>query len=147
MNMGPSELKAFFFLTTHIHWPISNVFGTLSTPNGSTFLDPPPPPNRDKCAPLDYSSYREKLNCLGKPNGIKPSCYRKHLGECILELGNILGTRRKNQIFPPIHPTPKRKKRGPILIACWAFPLDAWIFCFQNCLSPFSAYVNTPIIN
>jgi hypothetical protein len=33
------------------------------------------------------------------------------------------------------------------LSACWAFPLAAWNFYFQNCLSPFLAWANTPIIN
>ncbi len=134
-----SWLFLFLFERPIFICPSAICFGTLSIPNWSTFLDPLPLQNRDKCAPLDYSLYTEELNCLGKPNGIKPRCYWEHIGECILELGNILGTRGKNQKFPPVHPTPKRKKRGPILTACWAFSLDAWIFCFQNCLSPFSA--------
>jgi len=59
---------------------------------------------------------------LGKPNGIKPWCYWEHLGECILELGNLLGTsweqgeETKNS-HPPTLP-PKEKKIGPIVTAC-----------------------------
>jgi len=42
------------------------------------------------------------------------------------------------------HPTPKMKKTRPIVNACWAFLLTAWNFNFQNCLSPFSTWANTP---
>jgi len=43
MNVGRSELKAFFFPERAIFiGPSAICFGTLSTPpNGSTFLDPP----------------------------------------------------------------------------------------------------------
>jgi len=96
----------------------------------------PPFQNRNKCAPLDYSLYTEELNCLGKPNGIKPRCYREHLGECILELGNILGTRGKNPKIPSRPPYPqKKKKRAPPEPSHWMHEFSV----SKTVLSPFSA--------
>ncbi len=67
-------------------------------------------------------------------------------------LGNILGTwkehvgnkrkMKKNPAFPPPKTTKnkKKKKKKGDLSACWAFPLAAWNFYFQNCSSPFLAW-------
>jgi hypothetical protein len=55
---------------------------------------------------------------------------------------------RKKEKNPPLPPKPKtwKKIKQGTWRACWAFPLAAWNFCFQNCLSPFLAWDNTPII-
>ncbi len=62
---------------------------------------------------------------------------------------NMLGTKEKWKkillpTHPPTHPKLKRKKNQGTLSACWAFPLAAWNFYFQNYSSPFLAWANTP---
>jgi hypothetical protein len=59
---------------------------------------------------------------------------------------NTLETREK-KLNVSLSPLSKRKKLDPFMSACWAFPLDAWNFYFQNCSSPFSTWTNTPVIN
>jgi hypothetical protein len=80
-------------------------------------------------------------------------CYWEHLWGTYWEpienlKGNMLVTKEKWN--PPTHPTPtqnlKEKNQGTFR-ACWAFPLAAWNFYFQNRSSPFLAWANTPIIN
>jgi hypothetical protein len=51
---------------------------------------------------------------------------------------NTLGTTKPQKSNPQILPP---------LSALWALSLVAWNFYFQNCLSPFSTWANTPIIN
>ncbi len=46
-----------------------------------------------------------------------------------------MGWKLKMKSFAPS----KKKKTGLLMSACWAFPLGAWKFSFQNCLSPFFA--------
>jgi hypothetical protein len=53
---------------------------------------------------------------------------------------------KKSSPHPP-NPKLKRKWHQGTLSACWAFPLATWNFYFQNCLSPFLVWANTPIIN
>jgi len=82
---------------------------------------------------LPFSLYTWQLN-LGQNIWNKHKCY----WECLREQpgepqGNRIRTlwehmrskKRKPKINSP-HPTPKMKKAGPILGACWAFPLAAW---------------------
>jgi hypothetical protein len=49
---------------------------------------------------------------------------------------------RKTKNTSPQHPLPRKKKPGPIMSACWAFPLAAWNSYFQNCSSPSLAWAN-----
>jgi len=52
-----------------------------------------------------------------------------------------------SQTAPPPLQNPLKQKNQGTLSECWAFPLTAWNFYFQNCLSLFLAWANTPIIN
>jgi hypothetical protein len=52
------------------------------------------------------------------------------------------GRKTKNNSPQAPTPPPRKKKPGPIMSACWAIPLAAWNFYFQNCSSPFLAYTN-----
>jgi hypothetical protein len=60
---------------------------------------------------------------------------------------------KKNKKIKKIGHTPHQlieawnKTNQGTLSACWAFPLTAWNFYFQNCSSPFLAWANTSIIN
>ncbi len=76
-----------FFWKSHIHWPINESLGTLSTPQWEHLFGPPVQ-NRNKCAPLHFSFlvYIHGSWTLGKPR-----CYWEHLGECIWEyFGNLM---------------------------------------------------------
>jgi hypothetical protein len=58
-----------------------------------------------------------------------------------MHLGTHWEQRNKtNNPCPP--PTHKKQKTGSFMRACWAFPLAAWNFYFQNCSSPFLAWAN-----
>jgi hypothetical protein len=39
-------------------------------------------------------------------------------------------------------PPPQKEKTAPFMRACWALPMAAWNFSFQNCVSPFFASAN-----
>jgi hypothetical protein len=74
--------------------------------------------------------------------------YQEHPWGTHWELeGNMLGTKEKWKSPATNHPKLRREKNQCTSSACWAFPLAAWNFYFQNCLSPFLAWANTPIIN
>ncbi len=62
-------------------------------------------------------------------------------------LRNTLGTKEKWKNPPPPAPQKLKRKKQGTLSEGWAFPLAAWNFYSQNCLSPFSTFTNTPIIN
>ncbi len=52
---------------------------------------------------------------------------------------------KKKKNAPPAHPhrpPPREKKPGPAMSACWAVPLAAWNFYFQNWASPFLGWAN-----
>jgi hypothetical protein len=68
---------------------------------------------------------------LGTPSGIT-----WELGE---SQGNMMRTRKN--FLKLLLPIPQREKTGSIMSACWAFPLVARNFYFQNCFSPFLAWV------
>jgi len=84
--------------------------------------------------PLDYSLYTEELN-FGKPNGRKPRSHWEHLGECILELGNLLGTsweqgeKTKNSL-PPTLPPKGRNRAHPYCML--SLPIGCMNFLFPK---------------
>ncbi len=84
----------------------------------------------------------EKGRTLGKTYGINARCYWEHPWGTHWEL---VGNKGKN--IPP-HPKLKRKKNH--LALCVHVKPPHWlhkISIFQNYLSPFLAWANTPIIN
>ncbi len=82
---------------------------------------------------------------------IKVRCYWEHLWGTYWEpIGNLKGTyceQRKMKKNPPLPTQNLKEKNQGTLSACWAFPLTAWNFYFQNYSSPFLAWANTSIIN
>jgi hypothetical protein len=137
MNVGRSELKAFFFPERAIFiGPSAICFGTLSTPPP---MEAPfwthPLQNRNKYAPLDYMLYTKELNfgqtkwdktlvLLGASWGMHPGTWEP--------FGNILGTRGRNQKFPPSHPTPKRKKNRAHCYCMLSLPIGCMNFLFPK---------------
>jgi hypothetical protein len=98
-------------------------FGTLSTPNGSTFLDPPLQ-NRNICAPLDYSLYTEDFN-FGQTKWDKTYLLLgtswEHLGDASWNLRTFwehLGNKEKKARIASRPPYPQKKKTGPSVTAC-----------------------------
>ncbi len=147
----PHKSNFFFF------WQWANLFDpshkkveTMEAPQNRRFYV------NMECLPL-WPRYIGEEWTLSKTYGIKAWCFGNTLGEHIGNLmrthweleGNILGTNEKwKKSSPPKTPTPKLKKINQgTLSACWAFPLAAKNFYFQNCSSPFLAWANTPIIN
>jgi len=92
------------------------------------------------CTPLNFtfSVYIHGNWTLGKSYGIEPRWYWEHLGEHIWE---PLVEHDENHWEPgkkhkkSLSPVPSKKeiqKTGSFMSACWAFPLAAWNFYFQN---------------
>jgi hypothetical protein len=122
-----------FLGKSHIHWPINKSFGTLSTPQWEHLFGPQSQ-NRNKCAPLHFTFV---VYVHGSWTFGKPRCYWEHLGERIWEyLGNLMGTRGEKKKVPLSAP-PQKEKPAPFMRACWAFPMAACNFSFQNCVSSF----------
>jgi hypothetical protein len=105
------------------------------SPNRSTSLDPQLQ-NINNCTPtgFTFSVYIHGSWTLGKPYGTKPRCYWEHLGERILEhFENLMGTHweQVNLFLKSLSPRPLgKKKTGPPMSACWAFPSAAWNWLF-----------------
>jgi len=98
----------------------------------------------------------EKGRTLGKTHGIKAKCYWEHPWGTHWEPNGFplriwrehVGNKWKWEKIPPPPPHPKLKQKNQgTLSVCWAFPLAARNFYFRNCLSPFLAWANTPIIS
>jgi hypothetical protein len=108
-----------------------------------------------KCLPLWPTYIGEKGRTLGKTYGIKASCYWEHPWELREHIGNLMGTHwelevnmlgtKENWKKSSPHPQNLKEKKSrrlecmlkfPIRSACWAFPLAAWNFYFQNYWSP-----------
>jgi len=102
-----------------------------------------------KCLTLWPTYIGEKGRTLGKTYGIKVRCYWEHIGNLMGTWKEHVGTKEKWKNPLPDGPPFKKLYNNKIkaLSACWAFPLTAWNFYFQNCLSSFLAWANTPIIN
>ncbi len=135
MNMGRSELKAFlFFWTSHIHWPISNFFWNTEQPQWKHLSGPPPCKIETNLHPW-IIVYIQRSWTLGKPNGIKPRCYWEHLGECILELVNLLGTyweqgeKTKNSLPPTLR---QKEKNRAHRYCTLSLPIGCMNFLFPN---------------
>ncbi len=135
--------------------PTAIVLEHWGLPYCSTSLDPKLQ-YRNKWTPQQptFSVYIHESWTLGKPHGIKLRCYWECITDQLGNLGNLKGTwwnhvrntlgTRKIQKKKTPHPTltPKKEKSMPIMSVCWDFPLAAWNFCFQNCLSLCFAWVN-----
>ncbi len=94
-------------------------------PTKSMSLDPQPQ-NKNKCATLwaAFSVYIYESWTLGKLYGINLKCYWQCLQEQFGYLGNMMGTMKKTQNFPPL--LRKKEKTGPLILSgCWAFSLAA----------------------
>jgi hypothetical protein len=116
-----SKLFLFFGGKSHIHWPVDNFFGTLSSPQWKHLFGPQLQ-NKNKCSPLQptFSVYIHENWTLGKPYRIKLRCYWEHFGQQRGNSGNLKGTcwehignKEEKQKKTSHHPTPKRKTKGP----------------------------------
>ncbi len=86
----------FFFLKSHIHWPINKIFGTLNTTfNGNTSLDPNCKVEINELhINFPFQVYIHESRTLGKSYGIKLRWYWERLREQLeeLQLGNMMRT-------------------------------------------------------
>jgi hypothetical protein len=147
--------------------PFENMLGTHWEQGRKTKNNSPtsPHPEKEKTGPIVSVCWAFPLaacnfyfqNCLspffwpGLMVGAEIWSHREHIGNLIgthweLER-NMLGTKEKWKIILPPPPKLKEKKNQGTLSAYGAFPLAAWNFYSQNCLSPFLAWANTLNIN
>jgi hypothetical protein len=85
-------------------------------------IPPPPAPTEN----LKEKKIRH-LECVLQPtNWLHVFLVSKTVGQ-----GGEIEQGRKNKRQVP--QAPQKEKTGPVTSACWAFPLAAWNFYFQNC--------------